>query len=600
MDNRRLLLAVVLSWIVVIAWNHYFGPKPPPPGTRPAVEEMAPGESSASNRETSKAEAHGVGVANGLVEKGPGSVDEASEEREDVPETIVQATEESLVVVENERFLASFSNRGAQLVSFRLKDHLDGEGEPVEMVRARTGVQFPFSLVGGGHEGLALNDALFAAREQTANGGGEELHFEYSGPLGQATKSFFFSGSGVFRFEVEVEDERDWSVFLGPGASNPTAEQLKQPQFWRGGVYSAGGDREKVDARKAKEDERISTRGLSWAALDDLYFLAAVMPGEGAEEVIFRPFLVAGPDSEAAELEVLPQAEDLTAEQKDQPRAIGLLVRSRGDRIEGESYWGAKVYKELAALPLGLEQTVDFGWFSFLARPLQVALNWTYQNVVPNYGWAIVLMTLLIKLLMLPLTHHSMVSSQKMQELNPKVQAIRSRFRSKLKDRQGKPNMDAQRKMQDEIMGVYKSEGVNPASGCIPVVFQIPVFFAFYRLLGAAIELRHAPWIGWIQDLSTLDPFYVLPIVMFITQFIQQLRMPMGADPMQRRLFLMMPFIFLFVFLKFPSGLVLYWLTNNVFGIFQQEAYKVWKRKRAEAAQELKDAGSSKRKSIKA
>ena len=599
MDNRRLLLAVVLSWIVVIAWNHYFGPKPPPPGSSPVVEEVASRESSPTYPDKAADNDHGVGFANGLVEKGS-PVPGEGETLDEMAAPAIEATAESFVSVENDRFRAEFSNRGARLVSFRLKGHLDGEGEPMEMVRERSGGQYPFSLVGGEGEPLALEDALFVPREQIRRDGGEEVHFEYSGPLGRATKSFVFSKNGLFRFQVEVANERDWSIFLGPGAANPTALQLKQPQFWRGGVYFSGGDREKVDARKAKEDERLSARGVSWAALDDLYFLTAVIPGEGVEEVIFRPYLVGEPGTEGDEPRPLPAADALTAEQKDQPRALALLLRSRGEAMAAESYWGAKVYKELSGLPHGLEQTVDFGFFSFLARPLQVALNWIYQNVVANYGWAIVLMTLLIKLLMLPLTHHSMVSSQKMQDLNPKVQAIRARFRGKLKDRQGKPNMEAQRKMQDEIMGIYRSEGVNPASGCIPVLFQIPVFFAFYRLLGAAIELRHAPWIGWIQDLSALDPYYVLPIVMFATQFIQQLRMPMGADPMQRRLFLMMPFIFLFVFLKFPSGLVLYWLTNNVFSIFQQEAYKVWKSKRAAAAGELQNTGSSKRKSIKA
>jgi YidC/Oxa1 family membrane protein insertase len=176
---------------------------------------------------------------------------------------------------------------------------------------------------------------------------------------------------------------------------------------------------------------------------------------------------------------------------------------------------------------------------------------------------------------MLPLTHTSMKSMQKMQELNPKMQAIRAKYRPKMKDKQGRPNLEAQKAMNDEIMALYKSAGVNPAGGCLPILLQFPVFLAFYGLLGGAIELRHAPWLLWVEDLSLADPYFVLPTVMGISQLVQQLRMPMGGDPLQRKLFLLMPVIFWFVFLKFPAGLVLYWLTNNIFGIAQQEVYKV-------------------------
>jgi YidC/Oxa1 family membrane protein insertase len=211
-------------------------------------------------------------------------------------------------------------------------------------------------------------------------------------------------------------------------------------------------------------------------------------------------------------------------------------------------------------------------------------LQWIYHNVVSNYGWAIVLMTTLIKIVLLPLTHTSMVSAAKMQELNPKMQAVRNKYAGKLKDKQGRPNLEMQRKMNEEMMGLYKSEGVNPAGGCLPILLQLPVFIAFYNILPASVELRHAPWILWIHDLSAHDPYYVLPIVMGVTQFLQQMMMPPIGNPAQRKMMMMMPLVFTVLFVGFPSGLVLYWLTNNVLSIIQQAAYNRLKKKPLAAA----------------
>jgi YidC/Oxa1 family membrane protein insertase len=173
-------------------------------------------------------------------------------------------------------------------------------------------------------------------------------------------------------------------------------------------------------------------------------------------------------------------------------------------------------------------------------------------------------MTLIIKIVLLPLTHKSYVSMKKMQELNPRMQAIRDRWRPKLKDKKGRPDLDAQRKMNEEINALFKSEGVNPAGGCLPMLLQMPLLFAFYSLLSTSIELRGAPWMGWIHDLSHYDPYYVLPIVMGAAQLVQQRMMPATGDPVQRKIFLLMPVFFTVLFLQFPTGLVLYWLVNNV------------------------------------
>ncbi len=204
--------------------------------------------------------------------------------------------------------------------------------------------------------------------------------------------------------------------------------------------------------------------------------------------------------------------------------------------------------------------------------------------MVANYGWAIVLVTCLIRLLFFPLTHKSQDSMAKMQALNPKVQAIRNKYRSKIKDKQGRPNVEAQRQMNDEVMKVYKSAGVNPASGCLPILLQMPVFFAFFRLLSTAVELRGAPWIGWISDLSVPDPYYILPILMGVTSVLMQKMMPAAPDPMQRRLMQLLPIMFMFFAFAFPSGLVLYWVTNNLLSMIQQGAMMKLKARREAVA----------------
>lgn len=597
MDNRRLLLAVFLSWIVVIGWGLLFSPKAPEnlPEAPAAVEDSTtssqpPDSSTTPPRESPPPGAPGNGA--------PAPQEDASEGLEAAPEADpISAEVERTTRIETESFVAELTNRGAQLSSFRLKDQLDSSGEPLDLVRARNGKPLPFALVDLGGEPLEINEALYAFKKSEGPAGERELVFEYRGNLGAATKRFSFRGNGRVRFEVEYAGSPNWAVFFGPGVSNPSAEKIAQAQFWRGAAYRNGsGKIKRVDARKAKERKELVVGEARWAALDDQYFMTAFIPKEGVTTIALVPYWVDGPEGDGGAPTAVPPLDDLSKEQRNRPRSLALLLQARSERVVVDSFWGAKIYSELVQQSDGLEGAIDYGWFSFLARPLQWALNQLYMHVVPNYGWAIILLTIAIKLVLLPLTHKSMTSAQKMQVLNPKVQAIRTRYRSKLKDAKGRPNLEMQRKMQDEIMTLYKAEGVNPAGGCLPMLVQIPVFFAFYQLLRAAIELRNAPWIGWIQDLSSMDPHYVLPLVMFGTQFIQQLRMPMGTDPMQRRLFLLMPFMFLFIFLKFPSGLVLYWLTNNVFSILQQEVY-LRRKKRVEAGQLIHPTPKKKRSS---
>ena len=265
------------------------------------------------------------------------------------------------------------------------------------------------------------------------------------------------------------------------------------------------------------------------------------------------------------------------AADKSLARDFTLELEAREGRIEATSYWGSKQLDHLTAMPYGLDKTVKLGMFSFLARPLLYSLQWIHANVVANYGWAIILLTVALKIVLLPLSLSAFKSMRKMQKLNPKMQAVRERWKGKLRDKSGRFNADAQRQMNEEIMGLYRSEGVNPAGGCFPMLIQLPVFFSFYSLLSSAVELWHSPWILWIHDLTAADPYYVLPIVMGLSQIIQQRMTPAPPDPVQKRLMQFLPIVFTIFSLGFASGLVLYWLTNNILTIAQQKLYNSFK-----------------------
>lgn len=467
------------------------------------------------------------------------------------------------------RSRAVFTNRGAQLVSMQVPEKSSPDSGTLELVRERTGGLYPYSLTGRGLQPHPLDQALFRAEKDAA---GRAVVFRYSGPLGAAEKRFRFNPQGLLEVDIRVPGRTDWGVLLGPGVRNPTAEEMKSRFERRRAVYKAGDEVKILDSQRAEGGLVIPGSSLRWIGLADTYFLSAQVPQAGLERAVLEPVLVQ-PESDGAKFVPVPPKDQITKEQKGLPREFFLVLRPAGDRLSLVSYWGAKEFDRLKALPYGLEGTVELGYFGFLARPLLAGLHWIHDHIVPNYGWAIILMTVLIKLVLLPVTHRSTMSMRKMQELNPRVQAIRDRYRTKLRDKAGKPNLEMQRKMNEEVMAVYKEAGVNPAGGCFPLLLQMPILFAFYSLLSTAVDLRKAPWILWIKDLSVHDPYYVLPIIMGVTQVLQVRMGPQAGDPMQRRMFQLMPIFMTFLFLGFPSGLVIYWLTNNVLTILQLQVY---------------------------
>jgi YidC/Oxa1 family membrane protein insertase len=236
------------------------------------------------------------------------------------------------------------------------------------------------------------------------------------------------------------------------------------------------------------------------------------------------------------------------------------------------------------------DELVDFGWFWWVAKPLFAIMKWTYRNVVSNYGWVIVLLTVVINVVLFPLRWKSMQSSFKMQQVAPQIKVIQDRYK------QYKFNDPRKQQMQQEIMAVYKQQGINPVGGCLPLLFQLPFFYGFYKVLLLSIEMRHAPWILWITDLSQKDPVYVLPISMAATMYLSMSVTPMTGDPRQKRMMQVMMLVFGFMFLQVSAGLVLYWLSSSVVGLVQQYWMLRHHRKHEEAEKQAARARKKKKK----
>lgn len=569
MDNRRLLLAAVLSMVILIGWQYMF------PAPEVAVPEPVPSAVEAPASAAAEAPGDPAVPAAGT----PSAIPVASPSDASLP--AVEAAAEERRVLENEQVRAEFSNRGGELVSFRLKGFSD-LGKPVELVRSRAEGSLPLALVDGDGRALATSGALHAVSERVDADGRPGLSFEYRGALGASRKTVTLTSRGSLLVDVEAEAPAGWGLLLGPGVRELSAEQLASPYSLRFGIYSGGGSAETITATKASEVTVVPGVGLAWAGLEDTYFLTAFIPSKEVDRVVFLPRLQVGAEG-GVRFEPVPAA-NLTKEQKALPRELAMVAVARGGRLAGEAFLGGKDYDVLSSYGVGLERSVRFGWFGWFAKMFLRSLQWIYGNIVANYGWAIVLLTVLIRIVLLPFTHQSMVSAQKMQALNPKVQAIRQKYNGKLRDKKGAVNFENQRKMSEEINAVYKTAGVNPLGGCLPMLIQLPVLIAFYNLLANAIELRGAPWFAWITDLSIHDPYYVLPIVMGAAQFAQQALAPPIGDPMQRKIFMILPVVFTIMFASAPSGLVLYWLVNNLLSLVQQTFYQRWNARRAEAS----------------
>ena len=314
-------------------------------------------------------------------------------------------------------------------------------------------------------------------------------------------------------------------------------------------LFSIDGDVERIQAAALATTPK-HTGTYEFAGVDTHYFMStAVKPGTA--ELGYYPLSVPSKTGDIA----------LSREYV----GYDIRVQSTPDGPATTRFFvGPKHFETLKQTDPDLVRAIWFGMFAFLSVPLLSALNWV-NGFIGNYGWSIIALTFIINAAMFPLRHKSNVSMRKMQAIQPQVKAIQDRYKNL------KATDPARQKMNTEMMELYRQKGVNPASGCVPMLLTFPVLLAFYSLLSEAIELRNAPFIWWIHDLAAPDPFYVTPILMGASQVLQQKMMPMtGADPVQQKMMLFMPILFTFLFLTSPAGLALYWFASNVLVIGQQ------------------------------
>lgn len=296
-------------------------------------------------------------------------------------------------------------------------------------------------------------------------------------------------------------------------------------------------------------DEKLGVEAKGgWVAMVQHYFVSAWIPGE-------LKLTQADGQAYSAKLESRKSSDDMNILSFTSP-TINVPAGTVAE-VDATFYSGPKIQSELKDLAVGLNQTVDYGWLWPIAKLLFLGLQF-FHNLVGNWGWSIILLTVLVKLILWPLSSKSYRSMAKMRVIAPEMQRMKEEF--------GEDRM----RFSQEMMALYKREQVNPLSGCLPLLLQMPIFLALYWVLMESVELRHAPWILWIQDLSAMDPWFILPLLMGVTMFIQQMLNPQPADPMQAKVFKIMPIMFTVFMLFFPAGLVLYWIVNNTITITQQ------------------------------
>jgi YidC/Oxa1 family membrane protein insertase len=470
-------------------------------------------------------------------------------------DAVVSDTEERDVVVETATVRVVLANRGAHVRNWELKHYTDEEGQRMDLVPGRIppDAPRPFMLATDDAEMTArLNQGLFrqvvSARQRIdARNEPVTVAFEYQDAAGlRARKEFSFEPDSyvvTFTADVMSGDRRvNPTVVWGPGLSD---EQKN------GGFYSQAAEgilfrdsAERLSAKKLRA-QAVHEGVFRYAGVNDHYFMSAVVLPDQPLRVEYQPLSVA-----PAELGGNPVDLVAYSVRAAEPTSLRFFV-------------GPKDFDVLAEVDRDLVRVINFGFFSWLVVPLLRGLK-AVNEYTGNYGLSIIILTILINLAIFPLRHKSVVSMRKMQALQPEVKAIQERY-GKLK-----ATDPARQKMNVELMNLYRERGVNPASGCVPMLLTIPVLFAFYSLLSQAIELRGAPFALWIQDLSRHDPLYITPVLMGVSMVLQQRMTPSTADPMQQKIMMFMPVMFTFFFLWAPSGLVLYWLSSNVLAIAQQ------------------------------
>lgn len=554
MEMRRTLLIVamaVIGYMLMINWQRDYGNTTPPPvvaetaqATNTAAADVAELPTPVATQESSE----DIPAAPEVVKT------------EEVPEATAVAASTSLIAVRTDVFDLRIDPRGGDLVRVALTAYTETVDNPNAFVLLDNSVHRTFTAQSGligtnGPDAVVPGRPLYQtdATSYALKEGQDSLKVVLSLPAenGVQVRKVYEFKRGDYQigvhYEVSNQGETAWrGLMFGQlkrdNSKDPsTASQgFGMSTFLGGAWWTAEKSYNKVALKDFSEKPLKETVTGGWAALVQHYFVTAWIPDSKATNTYTTRV-----NKNTGENFIGYTGQEV------------VVAPGESKDISASLYAGPKIQKTLETISSGLELTVDYGWLWFIAQGLFWLLN-LIHGYVGNWGWAIVLLTILVKAAFFQLSATSYRSMAHMRRVTPELQRIREQYAN---DRA---------KQSQAMMELYKKEKINPLGGCLPILVQMPVFIALYWTLMESVELRHAPWILWINDLSVMDPYFILPLIMGASMFVQFMLNPAPPDPMQAKIMKVMPIVFTFMFLWFPSGLVLYWVVNNVLSIAQQ------------------------------
>ncbi|MBU0751784.1 MAG: membrane protein insertase YidC [Gammaproteobacteria bacterium] len=529
MDNQRLILLLVFSFSLIMLWEAWVKQGQPVAGA------VAPVPTATAPASTSGVPA--VPTAKPGAAAVPGAPAATTAER---------------VTIRTDLFSAEISAQGGDVIRLELLKHRATEAATSNFVlfEEKHAYAAQSGLIGANLPNHRSSWSLPAGNLELKDGQDElRVRLEAVGGDGiKVAKTYAFT-RGSYLIGVEHEVANAGAVAIEPSAYFQLARDSKPPEganammmtFTGPAFFTEAEKYHKVDFAdvlkgKAKAPAQADN---GWVAMVQHYFVSAWLPAAQAPREFFSRKL--GEDLFAAGV-IVPMAS---------------IAPGSSGKIETSLYAGPQEQDNLAKVAPGLELVVDYGWLTVVAAPLFWVLEWLHK-ITGNWGWAIIGLTVMLKLIFFPLSAASYKSMAKMRVLTPKLVKLKETY------------ADDRQRMNQAMMELYKKEKVNPLGGCLPILVQIPVFIALYWVLMGTVEMRSAPWLGWITDLSAKDPYFILPVIMGVTMFVQTKLNPTPPDPIQAKIMLWMPIVFTGMFLFFPSGLVLYWTVNNALSIAQQ------------------------------
>ena len=561
MDTRRLILFFIFSFSLVMLWDAWQKDQakrnaPPPVAAKAGAPAAQPAPGAVPTLTTNLPGAPGV----------PGATPTPAPTAVATPGATPAVPSQAKMQIKTDVLIAEIDAQGGDLRYLELTQHKDTldktknfvllEYQKTHTYIAQTG------LIGAGLPTHQANFALPGGQAELKSGE-SSLQVRLEAPItingvaaGKVAKIYTFT-RGSYVIDVTYEVVNAGATAITPNVylqvvrdAKPPAGDSKFLQTYTGAAFYTDANKfQKQDFGDIGKSKPVPTKTANdgWAGIIQHYFVAAWLPPDKSPREFFNSYTKKTPENRLAD--------DLHA--VGTLMSLGTIAPGATGTYKARLYAGPQDQNAMEKIAPGLELTVDYGWLTIIAQPMFWLVKWLF-SMTGNWGFAIILLTVIVKAIFFPLSAASYKSMARMKHVTPKMTAIRERYGS---DRA---------KMNQAMMELYKTEKINPLGGCLPIVVQIPVFIALYWVLLATVEMRHQPFIGWITDLTAQDPYYILPIIMAATMYFQTKMNPVPPDPVQAKVMQIMPFVFAIFFFFFPAGLVLYWVVNNILSIAQQ------------------------------